>query len=204
VCLTGARLRGRRISGRLHGAARRATVAIMAMLAGRRLLPLIVGLAAIASCSGSPISPSADAGESEGSAGVGGAGGAPGATGGTGGAGGSAGVGGTGGTAGSSNGVPPSATCTAGPVMSTEARSIDSIGENVDTTCVSVVGFLPWKMAATGATCTTPTDCSPVCVACPNGTHHALASWCNHGKCASPEAVSCVVLGTPLGAYCDR
>jgi len=93
--------------------------------------------------------------------------------------------------------VPPSATCSGAPQASTEARSVDSISENVDSTCASVAGYLPWKNGATGSACTDPGDCTPVCVPCPNGTHHALSSWCNHGVCAGPEDVACVVAGTP-------
>ena len=83
-------------------------------------------------------------------------------------------------------------------MAATEASSVDSISENVDTTCASVVGYLAWKSGAAGDACTTPLDCSPVCVPCPNGTHHTLASWCDHGVCAAPDDVACMVAGTPL------
>jgi hypothetical protein len=81
--------------------------------------------------------------------------------------------------------------------MVTEAKSLDSISENVDTTCASVVGYLAWKMGATGSACTSPTDCTPVCVPCPNGTHQSLATWCDHGLCAAPGDVACAIAGTP-------
>src|SRR5262245_28323893 len=77
---------------------------------------------------------------------------------------------------------PPAAMCTGAPQTATEANSVASISENVDTTCVSVVGFETWKMGATGSACTDPLDCTPVCVPCPNGTHHTLASWCDYGQ----------------------
>jgi len=93
--------------------------------------------------------------------------------------------------------LPPAATCTGAPVAATESQSIDSISENVDSTCASVVGYLPWKTFVAGDACTTPTDCSPVCVPCPNGTYHTLASWCDHGKCAAAGDVACVIAGTP-------
>lgn len=92
--------------------------------------------------------------------------------------------------------VPPAASCTATPITVTEPRSIDSISENVDTTCASVAGYLSWKNGATGSACTDPIDCSPVCCPCPNGTHHTLATWCNHGVCASPQEACCAISGT--------
>jgi hypothetical protein len=92
--------------------------------------------------------------------------------------------------------LPPAATCTGAPLVDAEAMSADSISENVDATCASVAGYLPWKMLATGAACVSPNDCSPVCVPCPNGTHHTLASWCNHGQCAAPGDVACMIEGT--------
>jgi hypothetical protein len=100
-------------------------------------------------------------------------------------------------------GVPPAATCTGAPEMPTEANSVDSISENVDATCAAVAGYLPWKSGATGSACTDPVDCSPVCVPCPNGTHHTLASWCNHGACAAPGDVACMVAGTPSLKSCS-
>jgi hypothetical protein len=93
--------------------------------------------------------------------------------------------------------LPAAATCTGPPVADTEAKAVDSISEDVDGTCASVAGFLPWKAGLPGSACSTPTDCAPVCVPCPNGTHHSLASWCSHGQCAGPDAVACVILGTP-------
>lgn len=104
---------------------------------------------------------------------------------------------------GSASGLPPAASCTATPVAVTEAKSLDSISENVDATCAAVVGFVDWKMNATGAACATPTDCSPVCVPCPNGTHHSFATWCNHGLCAAPADVACAVAGTSGLAGCS-
>lgn len=95
-------------------------------------------------------------------------------------------------------GVPPAATCSGSPETATGAKSVDSISEDVDTTCASVAGYLSWKMGATGSVCTDPVDCSPVCVPCPDGSHHTLASWCNGGTCAAPGDVACMVLGTPL------
>jgi hypothetical protein len=83
-------------------------------------------------------------------------------------------------------------------MTATEANSVDSVGENVDTTCASVVGYLPWRSGAAGDACMSPTDCAPVCVPCPNGTKHTLASWCNHGVCAAPGDVACMVAGSPL------
>jgi hypothetical protein len=94
--------------------------------------------------------------------------------------------------------VPPAATCTGTPVMATEANSVDSIGENVDTTCAAAVGVLPWKTGAAGDACAAPTDCAPVCVPCPSVAQHTLASWCDHGVCATTGAVACMVAGTPL------
>ncbi|HVX94129.1 MAG TPA: hypothetical protein VHK47_04375 [Polyangia bacterium] len=100
--------------------------------------------------------------------------------------------------------LPPAATCTGQVLTATENSSVDSISENVDSTCVSVVDFLDWKYAATGAACKTPLDCTPVCVPCPNGTHHTLASWCNEGICAAPNVVACMVAGTPGLARCSK
>jgi hypothetical protein len=100
-------------------------------------------------------------------------------------------------------GVPPAATCTGTPVAATEAQSVDSVSEDVDATCESVAGFIDWKMGATGSACTGPSDCAPVCVPCPNGTHHSLASWCNHGDCAAPADVACMIAGTPSLASCS-
>jgi hypothetical protein len=101
-------------------------------------------------------------------------------------------------------GLPPAALCTGAPVSTTEKASINSLGENVDLTCASVVGILNWRMGATGSSCTSPLDCTPVCCPCPNGTHHSLTAWCDHGLCAAPEAVACALLGTPVGSYCDN
>jgi hypothetical protein len=95
-------------------------------------------------------------------------------------------------------GLPPAAMCTSTPVTATEANSVASLGENIDTTCASVVGIFAWKMHATGSACTSPLDCSPVCCPCPNGTQHTLAAWCDHGQCATGDRVSCMVLGSPL------
>jgi hypothetical protein len=120
-----------------------------------------------------------------------------------GGAGGGVVAGGGGGAGGAGGSLPPAATCAGAPVMATEAKSVDSISENVDQTCASVAGDVPWKMGATGSACTTPNDCSPVCVPCPNGTHHSLATWCDHGTCAAPGDVACMVLGTPGLASCS-
>src|SRR5215470_17856498 len=102
------------------------------------------------------------------------------------------------GSSGSKATLPPTATCVDSPVSATEPNSVTSISENVDTTCASVVGFEPWKMGATGSACTDPLDCTPVCVPCPNGTHHTLATWCDQGHCASPADVACMIAGTPL------
>jgi hypothetical protein len=109
-------------------------------------------------------------------------------------------------TPGSSDGgsLPAAATCSGAGIQVTEARSVTSLGENVDTTCASVVGFMTWKMGAAGSACVTPSDCTPVCCPCPNGTHHSLTAWCDHGLCATPDEVACVVKGTALGAYCDQ
>jgi len=108
----------------------------------------------------------------------------------------------------SSNGadksVPPSATCTGTPVSATGMDTVDSISENVDTTCASVVGYLSWKNGATGSSCTDPVDCTPVCVPCPNGTHHTFATWCNQGQCAAPADVACMIAGTPGLTACSN
>lgn len=98
--------------------------------------------------------------------------------------------------------LPLSASCNGMPIADMQARSADSIGENVDSTCASVAHDLQWKMQPTGSTCTDPIDCTPVCCICANGTHHALTTWCNEGKCAAPETVCCMVLGTTLGTAC--
>jgi hypothetical protein len=100
--------------------------------------------------------------------------------------------------------APLAATCTGQVLTATENSSVDSISENVDKTCVSVVDAVNWQYAVTGAACKTPADCTPVCVPCPNGTHHSLASWCNHGKCAAPAEVACMVAGTPGLASCSK
>jgi hypothetical protein len=102
-----------------------------------------------------------------------------------------------------SHAAPPAATCTGGPTTVTESRSIDSISENVDGTCASVVGFVMWKMGATGSSCSDPSDCTPVCCPCPNGTHHSLATWCNHGTCAAGTDACCAILGTSGLASCS-
>jgi hypothetical protein len=101
------------------------------------------------------------------------------------------------------NALPPAATCMGMPILDMEAKSVDSISENVDSTCASVMAYLPWKMGAAGSACATPTDCAPVCVPCPNGTHHTLASWCSHGQCAAPGDVACMIQGTPGFASCS-
>jgi hypothetical protein len=111
---------------------------------------------------------------------------------------------------GKSNGLLPAvepplaATCTGQVLTAMENNSVDSISENVDSTCVSVVNYLDWKYAATGAPCKTPLDCTPVCVPCPNGTHHTLATWCNNKTCAAPGDVACMVAGTPGLARCSN
>jgi hypothetical protein len=97
----------------------------------------------------------------------------------------------------SKHGGLPAASCTSGDAVSaTEPDSVDSISENVDTTCAAVATYLPWKMGAVGSACTDPIDCSPVCCPCPNGTHYTAATWCNDGLCAEPTAVACMVLVT--------
>jgi hypothetical protein len=101
-------------------------------------------------------------------------------------------------------GVPPSSVCRSGPVTATETHSVDSIGENVDTTCASVAGKLAWKGGPPGSSCTDPIDCAPVCCACPTSAYHTFATWCDHGRCAAPESVCCMVLGTALGASCGQ
>src|SRR4029079_17015754 len=104
---------------------------------------------------------------------------------------------------GSTGGKPPlpsAAMCTGPDQTATEANSVASVSENVDTTCASVVGFEHWKMGATGSACTDPLDCSPACCPCPNGTHHTLAAWCNQGQCAAPADVACMIEGTPLAS----
>jgi hypothetical protein len=94
--------------------------------------------------------------------------------------------------------LPPAATCTGTPVAATAANPIDSVGEDLDATCAAAVGFLDWKMGATGSPCTAPSDCSPVCVLCPTGPNHTLAAWCDGGHCAAPSDIACAVAGTPL------
>jgi hypothetical protein len=96
--------------------------------------------------------------------------------------------------------LPPAALCTGAAETATEANSVASISENVDTTCASVVGSEHWKMGATGSPCTGPLDCTPVCCPCPNGTHHTLATWCNQGQCAAAADVACMIEGTPLAS----
>jgi hypothetical protein len=99
--------------------------------------------------------------------------------------------------------TPLAATCTGQVLTATQPGSVDSVSENVDSTCSSVVGAVAWRNAATGSICKTPADCTPVCVPCPNGTHHTLASWCNKGFCAAPDVVACMVAGTPGLASCS-
>jgi hypothetical protein len=94
--------------------------------------------------------------------------------------------------------------CADSPVSATEPNSVASISENVDTTCVAVIGSEPWKDFAAGSPCTDPLDCTPVCVPCPNGTHHTLATWCDQGHCAAPADVACMVAGTPGLAACSN
>jgi hypothetical protein len=96
--------------------------------------------------------------------------------------------------------TPPAATCSSGPVAATAPNSVSAAGEDVDTTCASVTGAFTWGAADAGASCVNPLDCAPVCCPCPNGNAHALATWCNAGKCAPPEMVCCMVLGTTLNA----
>jgi hypothetical protein len=96
--------------------------------------------------------------------------------------------------------LPPSATCTSDAGVAAQANSVDAVGENLDTTCGAVIGDLPWKMGATGSPCAQPIDCSPACCPCSNGTYRVLATVCDHGTCAAPAAVCCIVLGTPLKA----
>jgi hypothetical protein len=85
-------------------------------------------------------------------------------------------------------------------VTPTQNGAIDAVGENLDTTCGSVAGDLPWKMGATGSPCMQPIDCSPACCPCSNGSYRVLASFCDHGACAAPDTVCCVVLGSTLKA----
>jgi len=97
---------------------------------------------------------------------------------------------------GSGTRLPAPAVCTGSPQTATEANSVASISENVDTTCASIAGDINWKNGATGSSCAQPLDCTPVCCPCPNGTHHTAAAWCNQGLCAAPEDVACMVNGT--------
>jgi hypothetical protein len=94
--------------------------------------------------------------------------------------------------------------CADAPVAATEASSVAEVSENVDTTCASVVDFYTWKMGATGSACSAPLDCTPVCCPCPDGTHHALAGWCDHGQCAAPADVACMIAGTPRIDGCSN
>jgi hypothetical protein len=96
--------------------------------------------------------------------------------------------------------LPPSATCSTGPVTDTTGTSIDAAGENLDTTCGSLIGSIAWKMGAAGSPCKQPIDCSPACCACSNASFHVLASYCDHGTCAAPEGICCAVLGTAVKA----
>jgi len=103
------------------------------------------------------------------------------------------------GVAGTSLGpLPAAAMCAATPVAATEVNSVASAGETNDTTCASVVHVLTWKRAAAKAACASPLDCTPACVACPDGKHHALAAWCDHGSCATADDVACMVAGSSL------
>jgi hypothetical protein len=94
--------------------------------------------------------------------------------------------------------LPPAATCTGPALQATETNSVISVSEVVDITCASVVGYAEWRSGAGGAACASPLDCAPTCVPCPTGSRHTLASWCNHGVCASSDDVACAILGTPL------
>jgi hypothetical protein len=100
--------------------------------------------------------------------------------------------------------LPATPTCTGSAETATEVDSVDSLSENVDLTCASVVNDMAWKNGATGSSCTQPADCTPVCCPCPNGTHHTLASWCNQGQCAAPGDVACMVNGTPGLVGCSN
>jgi hypothetical protein len=94
--------------------------------------------------------------------------------------------------------------CAGAAETATESDSVASISENVDTTCASVVSYTTWKNGAVGSSCVQPLDCTPVCCPCPNGTHHTLAGWCNHGQCAAPGEVACMVQGTPGLVACSN
>ncbi len=85
----------------------------------------------------------------------------------------------------------------------TGTDTVASLSENVDTTCAALAGYTTWKNGATGAACTSPLDCTPVCCPCPNGTHHTLAAWCNQGRCAAPGDVACMIDGTANLAGCS-
>jgi hypothetical protein len=94
--------------------------------------------------------------------------------------------------------LPAAAMCATAPVAETEANSVASVGETNDTTCASVVHVFTWRMDAAKVACASPLDCTPVCVACPDGKHHALAAWCDQGVCASSADVACMVAGSSL------
>jgi hypothetical protein len=99
-----------------------------------------------------------------------------------------------------SSAAPVAARCTGAPVIETDAKAVIGISANADMTCESVDRFFPRNgEGLAGESC----GCRPDCAPCPNGTSYALVAWCNHGKCAAPGDVACMVAGTPALAGCS-
>ena len=96
----------------------------------------------------------------------------------------------------SGDAAPPAATCSGAPLMATEPDSVDSLYGNEGSTCGWGTGDVTFGMAAAGASCSSPTDCSPTCCPCPNDAYHSIATWCDNGTCASAEETCCMILGS--------
>lgn len=64
--------------------------------------------------------------------------------------------------------------------------------------CEGATALVQWGDRAQGAACTAATQCQPTCCQCGAKDQSALISWCNHGRCATPNEVCCALAGTPL------
>ena len=86
--------------------------------------------------------------------------------------------------------------CNGEPVMVAEYSSI-ATSSGPGRSCRAARQTVPWKSGALGSPCSGPLDCAPTCCECSNAARSALTSWCDHGKCASPNAACCALAGTP-------
>jgi hypothetical protein len=98
--------------------------------------------------------------------------------------------------------------CTATPISGLQVYNEMATAGYQGETCSGTLKIVAakgvtWKSSMPGTDCADQLECAPTCCACATTGISVVASWCNSGKCATPEDTCCALAGT-YSKSCDN